>query len=72
MNLRLCLVRQISEVRYFCQRSDRSVSAHSITPRETIAAYSADIAGATAYELTGTSNFLVHPSSSNFGMKVKL
>lgn len=32
---------------------DKSVSGHSVTPRETIAVNSAEISGATAYEVSG-------------------
>ncbi|XP_023523915.1 uncharacterized protein LOC111788012 [Cucurbita pepo subsp. pepo] len=49
------LVRQGSYNVHVCApQSDKSVSSHSVTLRETVAATSAQIDGATAYEVSGT------------------
>ncbi|KDP40754.1 hypothetical protein JCGZ_24753 [Jatropha curcas] len=49
------LVRQgLYNVNVLAPQSDKSVSGHSVTLRETIAVTSAEINGATAYEVSGT------------------
>ncbi|XP_023529144.1 uncharacterized protein LOC111791874 [Cucurbita pepo subsp. pepo] len=49
------LVREGSYNVYVCApQSDKSVSSHSVTLRETVAVSSAEINGATAYEVSGT------------------